>query len=217
MNYCELSEFCEKELNLNDTYNTGLYIYSNNPMEILNDYDMLTKSLIDHKQKYEDLLANKSFLLNYINTSQNNHFNVVNIIKDYEISSNIDENDNNLSKLYLNYNNKIKDDYNNWYLNYYSPKSLSLQNNMDVIEEKITDYRNFFITIINKILKSTEINESKKLCPICFENEVDMCVNPCGHTLCNKCVISNINNYRSNKCYSCRTIIKDYIKIYFSV
>lgn len=216
MNYCELSEFCEKdikEFSLNDSYNSNSYLYSNNPMKLLDDYEILTKSLIEHKQKYDDLLANKSYLLHYINTSQNNHFNVLNIIKDY---TNIN-NDNNLSKLYINYNNKIKDDYDNWFTNYYTPKSLSLENNIDIIEEKISDYRNFFITIIKEILKSNENNESKKLCPICFENEVEMCVNPCGHTLCNKCVISNINNNRSNKCYSCRTIIKDYIKIYFSV
>ena len=92
---------------------------------------------------------------------------------------------------------------------------MEYENTIDIIENKITDFRNLFIYIINKISKPVE--EAIKLCPICFENEVDICLNPCGHTICNKCVLSNRSRYSNEKCYSCRTKVQDYIKLYFSL
>lgn len=211
MNYSELSEVYNYNYNNSNCNNYQKEL--NDPQIILDDYEILLTNLDDYKKKYEDLLANNNYFLNYLKSSQNNHFNVMNIINNYSI------NDNNLNEIYNGYNTKIKENYEEWIKNTYTPQLLMIENNIELIENKINNYRNLFLFIINKILKSTVINdvETKKLCPICFENEVDMCINPCGHTICNKCTISNRTTNSFNKCYSCRTNIKDYIKIFFSV
>jgi len=207
MNYCELSDF---DLNKEERHHD---VSSNNPKVILDDFEVLNRSLLDYKTKREDLMAKNNYFMNYMTNSQNSHLNVMNIINDYNINQNMDD-EGTLSNIYMNYNNTIKENYKKWIVDYYTPQLLSVENNIEIIENKIAEFRNLFIFIINKILRTNEINDNKKLCPICFENEVDMCINPCGHTLCNRCIISNRN---SNKCYSCRGHIVDYIKIYFSV
>ena len=68
-------------------------------------------------------------------------------------------------------------------------------------------------------LTSININKeiSKNTCPICLENQIEICLNPCGHTSCNKCILSNRSNIYNNKCYICRTPVNEFIKIYFSL
>lgn len=228
MNYSELSEIYKEDIT---NHNFSYYLNSNNPQLILEEYELLNKSLDEYKKKHEDLQANNNYFNNYIYNSKNNHYNVVNIINDFSITSNFsnnnhdniydnnNDNNNELTKLYVDYNNKIKENYAKWVTNHYTPQLMSIENNIEVIEDKISDFRNLFIYIINKILKTSEINDgsNKKICPICFVNEVNMCMNPCGHTICNNCVISTRNPYLTNKCFSCRTEVKDYIKMYFSI
>ena len=204
------------ESNENNNYSVN----SNNPQVIIKEFQILNKSLESYKKQYDDLMSNNIFFMNYLNNSQDSHFNVMNIMNNYSINSNNNDNDNNndISNIYMNYNQKIRDNYKDWLENHYTPQKNTIENNIDIINEQINDFRKLFIFIINKILKSNDmINDNKKLCPICFEHEVDTCLNPCGHTLCNNCVISNRNWSIKNKCYSCRTLITDYIKIYFSV
>ena len=83
-------------------------------------------------------------------------------------------------------------------------------------ELKLIAYRKLFIKTTNEIINNEKI--SKNMCPICFENEINMCAIPCGHTCCNECVLQahNFNNNRK-KCLNCRNNIKEYIKIYFSL
>ena len=216
MNYSELSDIYNDSSNKSfNSYNNSLN--SNNPQVILEEYEILNKSLENYKKQYEDLMANNAYFTNYLNQSQNNHFNVMNIMNNYSINNNDNKNDNDVSKIYMNYNEKIRDNYKDWLENYYIPQKKAIENNIEIIYEKISEFRKLFIFIINNILKSNDIiNDNKKLCPICFENEIDTCLNPCGHTLCNNCVISN-RNWRTKNCYSCRSLITDYIKIYFSV
>lgn len=183
----------------------------NDAKEILNDFEILNSNLEDYKKKIEDLQANKIYFDNYISNLQNNHLNTMNIINNYNIYNDNKE----INQIFIDYNLKMKENYNKWLMEYYTVKILEYENTIDVIENKILDFRMLFIYIINKITKPQ--TENKKLCPICFENEVDICLNPCGHTLCNKCVIANSNRYSTEKCYSCRGIIHDHIKIFFSL
>lgn len=52
---------------------------------------------------------------------------------------------------------------------------------------------------------------NQKLCPICFEREVNICINPCGHTICATCQTG------LTKCPTCRSSVSKFIKIFFSV
>jgi hypothetical protein len=205
MNYSEF-KLDENENNLDLSK-----ITSNDAQGILEDFEILNKNLDEYKKKIEDLQAHKIYFDNYISNLQNNHLNIMNIINDYDIQGN----NNELNELFINYNNKMKINYDKWIIQNYTVKLLEFENTIDIIEKKIIEFRTLFIYIINKITKPQLDN--KKLCPICFENEVDICLNPCGHTLCNKCVISNRSRYTNEKCYSCRGVIHDHIKIFFSL
>lgn len=189
-------------------------ITSNDASSILDDFEILNINLDSYKKKIEDLESNKIYFDNYISNLQNNHLNIMNIINNYKIINDNDEKENE-NQIFIKYNLLMKENYNNWLNKYYTIKLFEFKNSIEIIEKKITEFRNLFIYIMNKISKPN--TEAKKICPICFENEVDICLNPCGHTLCNKCVILNRSNYISNKCYSCRTVVNDYIKIYFSL
>ncbi len=202
------------EFNFNNNYNINpelIKLSSNDAESILNDFKVLNNSLDEYKNKIEKLEENKIYFDNYISNCLNLHMNIMNIINNYDIQSNKIE----MNEIFNDYNIKIKNEYNLWINNYYSIKLIEYENIINMIEKKIADFRKLFIYIINKISKPIE--EAIKLCPICFENEVDICLSPCGHTLCNKCVISHRSRYNNDKCYSCRTIINEYIRLYFSL
>lgn len=221
-------------LDINDSINNKIYnhieLTSNTPNDLMKDYEKCLIDLDIYKKQHEDLLANNIYIQNYLSTSQNNHFNVLHIINnnnDINNDSNImniinnDSNnkkisENEIMSIYHDYNEKIKNNYDIWVNRHYNPKLELIKQNIETLEEKICDYKNMFLFVINKFLKNNELNLDKKLCPICFVNEIDTCMNPCGHTICNNCVVSSRNN-TINKCHICRKIIKEYIKIYFSI
>ena len=48
-------------------------------------------------------------------------------------------------------------------------------------------------------------------CTICFQNEIAVCINPCGHTFCIQC-----SNKLKKKCFICNSDCKSKIKIFIS-
>lgn len=56
------------------------------------------------------------------------------------------------------------------------------------------------------ILKNAPIHHT---CPICITNEIDVFLEPCGHTLCHNC-------NKSTFCHICRTKIKSARRLFFS-
>jgi hypothetical protein len=57
------------------------------------------------------------------------------------------------------------------------------------------------------ILKNSNIGYT---CPICINNQVDVFIQCCGHTYCEKCIS------KSNYCYMCRIKVDKVSKLYFS-
>lgn len=177
---------------------------NNSAKTFLNDYEILKLSLNDYKNNLRDLMKQKETYEIYMKSLLNNHLDIVNIV-----------NNNNLNNSFTEYQTNIKDNYDKWINNHYEIKLKSFEENIEIIELKLKDFSNLFTYIINNIIGDKEI--SKNMCPICFENEIDICINPCGHTTCNKCIISNRTNIYNNKCFTCRGNVNDYIKIYFSL
>ncbi len=68
----------------------------------------------------------------------------------------------------------------------------------------------FFITIFTPDDSYNEnyYYNNDNNCPICYENKINSCCIPCGHTYCDKC-IKNTNN-----CYICRRNVSRNIKIF---
>ena len=147
----------------------------------------------------------------YQNNIYNGHLNILDIIENKDSGENLNE-------IIINYNNLTKDIYNDWYKNKFEPTKDNLETNISKIENSLVKIRRTFINIINNLIIKSDDVLNKKMCPICFENEIDMCSIPCGHTCCNKCIISSRSNYNNNKrCLSCRNEINDNIKIYFLI
>lgn len=181
---------------------------------ILTTYKSLLSDLEKFKKELNELNKNKKDFFEYQQSLFTNHFTVSKI---FTAENNVDY-DNSPTKLFINYNDKIKATYNDWIGNIYEPKKTDLEKNIDITEDKIIHYRKLFHFLINNFISVDEV-KNKKMCPICFDNEIDMCAVPCGHTCCNKCVISSRTSRSINKnnCISCRNKINNYIKIYFLI
>ena len=96
----------------------------------------------------------------------------------------------------------------------------------DIIENKIInyyqklqieEYEEKYNNCIKKLLylKNSIDNfktvQNNYICPICFENNVDCFIDPCGHTLCSDC----LTKIGKSICHVCRNEVTHYKKIYF--
>jgi len=85
------------------------------------------------------------------------------------------------------------------------------------IQDQMKIIRNLILLCIKETSidnQEKDLKVDSKTCPICFENDVSYCLNPCGHLICKECS-KIINN--SCRCPTCRTIYNTKIKIYFNV
>jgi hypothetical protein len=183
--------------------------------KLLTDYKKIKNILKSSRVLLFDLEKQKADILSYKSNIFVKHQEVmINLNKE---TSNIENQDyiTTVNDTIINYIDYIKNFSDKWLNNYYLTTKKKLENDIDENEKKLISFNNLFIQTTNEIINVEKLN--KKLCPICFENETDMCAIPCGHTCCNTCVLqsNNYNNYR--KCLSCRNEIKQYIKIFFLI
>lgn len=78
---------------------------------------------------------------------------------------------------------------------------------------KLNALRSLIVTGVNEIVKPQDMQ--KKMCPVCFDNEINTALVPCGHTYCRTC--SEMDTSRYAKCPQCRATINTRIKIFFSI
>lgn len=95
-------------------------------------------------------------------------------------------------------------------------KIMDLMNEIHDFEAELSAIRSVATQIDNGLEES---DKNKNCCPICFEREVNICINPCGHTICSECnKVSGQNMGRQfGKCPTCRGTVTSFIKIFFSV
>jgi hypothetical protein len=75
----------------------------------------------------------------------------------------------------------------------------------------IEAYRKFVILKdIISFRRFADSTISEPLCNICFEDQIQYAITPCGHTYCGTCIKKQLTN-----CYICRGIVKDRVRIYF--
>jgi archaellum component FlaC len=92
-------------------------------------------------------------------------------------------------------------------------KIMELEGEIEDISRKLNALRSLIITGVNQVVK--EEHKEKKMCPVCFDSEVNTALVPCGHTYCKGC--SEADRSRYAKCPQCRTQINARIKIFFSI
>jgi len=213
---------------MNNTNNTNHINDMNNMNEIkdsniidanrlLRDYKKLNKSLIDNKNFYKKLEKQKDDITNYKCSIYLKHQNcLLQMCRNNEIIelNETNEMNDNIIKyidLFKNYSDK-------WNNEYYTITKKKLLEDIENQETKLASFRKIFVNTTNEIISPEKPN--KNLCPICFENEINMCAIPCGHTFCNNCIMQSStyhNNNNNKKCLSCRNSLKEYIKIYISL
>jgi hypothetical protein len=54
------------------------------------------------------------------------------------------------------------------------------------------------------LMKKENISEILIECVMCKDNNVNVCIVPCGHMGCHKCIV----NYDKNICFLCKQVIK---------
>lgn len=89
-------------------------------------------------------------------------------------------------------------------------KRKKLEQELRDLHEEVNAIREILVAGVRGINKDA----THLTCPFCFENDINTCCTPCGHTLCEKCKIklSRSGNY----CPMCRTTVKAFIKIFIS-
>jgi hypothetical protein len=85
--------------------------------------------------------------------------------------------------------------------------------NIKIIEEtaimsSCVDFVSTYKSIVNNCADK-KISDKFK-CTICFDNEVKICVTPCGHTFCEDCSKKLVQ-----KCFVCNRIVKEKNKMFF--
>ena len=87
------------------------------------------------------------------------------------------------------------------------------ENNIETEYNSIIElYRKFYhLRELIKTTRTVELTEKEPLCTICFNQQVQEAIVPCGHTYCGDCL-----RRHTLTCSVCRGPIKDRIKIYFT-
>jgi DNA repair ATPase RecN len=245
LSLADLEDFDEQALYNNRIEVFQNYIGENqiNPLEnayqgLLDQRNTLLIPVADEKvtMTEDDLLVNKNLQTSALFNRLNDEFKQKQIkleecnlqlqtITDtpYKIITNID----NLKKVYMSNSVEAVDSLTklhekiNEYFKEINPgisdilrkKIATLEGQIDNISNKLNALRSLIVTGVNQIVKDE--NKEKKMCPACFDNEVNTALIPCGHTYCKGC--SEADRSRYAKCPQCRQQINARVKIFFSI
>jgi hypothetical protein len=229
MNYTSINEAYELNENIDTDYNIITDNNDNNDNDnndnncsndtvnakkLLKDYKNLIKSLNENKIKSINLDKQKEDIVNYKCNIFLKHQNVM-VQLCRETPENIDTCE--MTDHIIKYIELFKNYADKWINEYYLINKNKLTEDIENQEIKLLAYRNLFINTTKEIIPIEKI--TKNICPICFENEINMCAIPCGHTCCNECVMQSMkyNNSKLTKCLNCRNTLKDYIKLFIQL
>ena len=80
-------------------------------------------------------------------------------------------------------------------------------------EDCIGSYKRvYLLQNLMSYIRVTQPSSTLPLCPVCFEEPINICLVPCGHTFCSNCITNNIRI----QCAVCRTNVTSKQKIFFN-
>lgn len=167
--------------------------FIDNSSNVISKYKIEQKKMIEYETLYQTELNNTNnsvkSLLSYSNIAKNLENEYIN---SSESKQNIDTILDNINIIV----DKMKD----------NTKLTEAKNNYMNSRKKMLSYIEFVKFINKDNLGST--------CSLCFSNQVNHYMNPCGHTLCGSCKTNlNIKNY--DNCVFCRKQIVSINSLYF--
>ena len=161
--------------------------------------DMFSKFIKDDKKKQEYYLECKNKFQDEINRSKNNIKKldlIIQFIRELDKDCNDQETEELLNNL-KNLSNKIEND-----------------KNIITARKEYIKSRKDIENNLNLVKKINSMNMSNT-CPLCLTNQVNIYLNPCGHTCCEECY-GRLTNNNENKCFLCRSNIMSKNPLYFS-
>lgn len=200
---------------INNTINDNNSTINNNDINVdklLNEYNNLNISLKNNINSLNKLELEKKEIFNYKTNIFAKHQDIMIKLYNKDIGEMNDINDT-----IIKYIDLIKNYSEKWNNDFYNKRKTNLIRTINKQEDQLTAYRKLFINTTTEIIKTEKLN--KNLCPICFENEINMCSIPCGHTCCDDCLTQSIkyHNSRITKCLNCRNPINDYIRFFIQL
>ena len=201
--------------NTNDNTNDNNNNNDNNDIDVnklLNEYNKINLLLKNNINSLDKLELEKKEIFNYKSNIFSKHQDIMIKLYNKDIGEMNDINDT-----IIKYIDLIKNYSEKWNTDFYNKRKTNLIRTINKQEDQLTIYRKLFINTTTEIIKTEKLN--KNLCPICFENEINMCSIPCGHTCCDDCLTQSIkyHNSRVTKCLNCRNPINDYILFYIQL
>jgi len=160
--------------------------------------DMFDEFIKDYKKKQEHYLECKNKFQDEISRSKNNIKKldlIIQFIRELDKDCNDQETEELLNNLKI-LSNKIEND-----KNIITARTEYIKSRKDIENN------------LNLIKKINSMNMSNT-CPLCLTNQVNVYLNPCGHTCCEECY-GRLSN-TENKCFLCRSNIMSKNPLYFS-
>jgi hypothetical protein len=218
-------------MNIEERYQRLCNEYTNYNNEIMND-SIEDDTIIckDNIQKIESIIKK------YIDKNDIIFNNITSIDKYTELLKTVNDNINNLEKSYqqIIYKNLDLNNYNpcdiplfnidNEKIQSYTTNEKNRINELIIELDKkksiwIKEYNSFQDIIKNykNLLKTSFENSEIKdifntnICSICYDKEITICCNPCGHTFCNDCSKKIIT-----KCFICNANCNNKIKLFIT-
>lgn len=188
--------------NINNYKNidNGFNDYMENVNKLKFELKKMKKELIKFKGKHGKLNEIKTFIDKFKKELKEKFLQNVYDSDFTEVSTSI--------RSKLTFDNKL-----NGYINNITKELHEKQNNFYLLHQKYKEN----VNKVSELLKSNELEDeiinNETSCPICYDNKVTHCINPCGHTFCSNCV----KEYGPNaECFMCRTKIKSIIKMFMT-
>ncbi len=160
--------------------------------------ELFDEFIKDYKKKQEHYLKCKNNFQDEISRSKNNIKKldlIIQFIRELDKDCNDQETEELLNNL-KNLSDKIEND-----------------KNIIVARKEYIKCRKEIENNLNLIKKINSMNMSNT-CPLCLTNQVNIYLNPCGHTCCEECY-GRLSN-TENKCFLCRSNIMSKNPLYFS-
>jgi hypothetical protein len=183
---------------------------TNEEIDFLQQFMNIKKKISNLKRDYKDLSETNQKIENYIQEleemkktlreTQKKYDDLVNnIIPQYHPDSLLKTNEKENEQIA-----KIQEimDQKNTILKENTKKLIDISENMNLLRQMIS---------IEELLSEEEKKENNHpSCNICFENPIQFCLNPCGHTFCLSCTTQI-----KDKCHICRGEARNKIKLYY--
>tara|TARA_X000000950_G_C13858708_1_gene637752 strand:+ start:342 stop:1091 length:750 start_codon:yes stop_codon:yes gene_type:complete len=185
----ELYNFDTKNIQID----TKIKDFVNNASELINDYKREQINMIQLEKLYQDEVNHTNKLIKSL-SSYNDI--VIKLEKEYINSSDSKENVDNI----INNISLIVD---------------KISNN-----NKLNEAKNNYFTSRNKLLSYFELvkylnkDNMGSTCSLCYINQVDHFMLPCGHTLCSSCK-NRLNLNQNDNCIYCRKNIESFKSLYY--